>query len=413
MSLAEASQAFPRGARLAVLVKGWPRLSETFIAQELAGLERAGLSFDLVSLRHPTDSRTHPVHQQVTAPVTYLPEYLHQEPWRVLTALRRARRLPGYDAALAAFYDDFRRDRTRNRIRRFGQAAVVATEIGPSVAGFYAHFMHTPGSVARYAGLMTGKPFALSAHARDIWTIPEWEVAEKLADARWIATCTGLNADHLRSLTDRPEKVHRIYHGVDLSRFDPPPERSAAETVTLLSVGRAVEKKGYDVLLQALRRLPPDRPWRFEHIGGGQLSSALKAQASALGLSDRITWHGALTQTEVLAAYRRADVFVLASRIDRNGDRDGLPNVLMEAQSQRLACVATTVSAIPELIADQETGLLVPPEDPDALAAALDRLMTDADLRARLAAAGEQAVRTRFSFEAQIAPLLALFSLTP
>ena len=132
----------------------------------------------------------------------------------------------------------------------------------------------------------------------------------------------------------------------------------------MLSVGRSVEKKGYDDLLAAFALLPPELAWRFVHIGGGTLAKALKRRAKRLGIAGRIEWRGACPQPEVLSAYREADLFVLAAKIGRDGDRDGLPNVLVEAQSQRLACVATVLPAIAELVEDGRTGMLVPPGDP-------------------------------------------------
>jgi len=205
-----------------------------------------------------------------------------------------------------------------------------------------------------------------------------------------------------------------VYHGIDLARFTPgnaPPRardgRNAADPIVILSVCRLVEKKGTDVLLEALARISPKLHWRFVHVGGGPLRKRLERRARALGIAARVTWKGALTQREILAEYETADLFALASRIARDGDRDGLPNVLMEAQSQALACVATKVSAIPELIEDGENGLLVPPQDPQALAQALERLIRDPALRAQLGQRGHDIVRQRFSFEAGIERLLA------
>jgi glycosyltransferase involved in cell wall biosynthesis len=178
----------------------------------------------------------------------------------------------------------------------------------------------------------------------------------------------------------------------------------------ILSVGRAVEKKGYDDLLPALARLPAALDWRFEHVGGGPELAGLKEDARALGIAERITWFGALTQPDVLARYRAADAFVLSSRVAGDGDRDGLPNVLMEAQSQGLPCVATAVSGIPELIEDGVTGLLVAPRDRDALAQALARLVGDPALRVRLGEAGRERTLRDFALERGIDRLLARFN---
>ena len=392
---------------LAVILKGYPRLSETFIAQELKALEDRGLPFEIWSLRFPYDDKTHPIHDAIRAKVRYLPEYLYQEPLRVFRAWRKARRMPGYGKAFRQWLRDFRRDRTPNRGRRWGQALVMAAEMAPEVRFHYAHFLHTPGSAARYAAMIRGVDWGFSAHAKDIWTIPEWEKREKLADCRFGATCTGSGAAHLNSLAPKPDTVSLIYHGLDLGRFPSPREvrparDGSADPVTILSVGRLVAKKGYDDLLAALARLPAGLNWRFIHIGGGPLKDELKPEAKRLGLSDRIEWRGKRDQTEVIEALREADLFVLPSKIADDGDRDGLPNVLMEAASQKLPILSTAVSAIPEFIETGIHGLLVPPGDPAAVAAALESLITDVAKRTSLAEAAYARLTAEFGMEGGI-----------
>jgi glycosyltransferase involved in cell wall biosynthesis len=405
---------------IAVVLKGYPRLSETFIAQELLALEQRGFSLALFSLRRPTDDATHPVHARIRAPVTYLPEYLHHEPRRVVRAWLVMRRRSGYRAARAAWWRDLRRDFSRSRVRRFGQALVLAAEVGQDVVHVHAHFLHTPASVARYGALLCGLHWSCSAHAKDIWTLPEWEKREKLETSAWTATCTACNAEHLRGIARPGTAIDLVYHGIDATRFPAPasPERSCdgrdpGRPVTLLTVGRAVDKKGLDDLLHALALLPRDQHWRLVHIGGGPLLGALADLARTLGLAERVAWRGPQAHDAVLEAYRDADIFVLPSRVSGDGDRDGLPNVLLEAQSQRVACVSTRVSGIPELIVDGVTGLLIEPRSPDALALALASLMTNPRLRHALAAAGMERTVARFSLQAgadllasRIAPIL-------
>jgi glycosyltransferase involved in cell wall biosynthesis len=385
------------------VLKGYPRLSETFIAQEILALQERGLDLEIFSLRHPTDPEVHPVHRKITARVTYLPEYLHQEPGRVFRGWWRARHLPGYRRALKAWRGDLWREPTRNRLRRFGQACVLAAELPRGILRLHAHFLHTPASVARYTALMTGLPWSCSAHAKDIWTTPAWEKREKLAEVDWLVTCTSVGRDHLAELSPHPARVSLAYHGLDFDSLPSPPTRPPRDgsdpesPVILLSVGRAVPKKGYDHLLEALSRLPPTLRWRLIHIGAGPLADSLKQRAEVLGLAPRVSWLGAQPQDVVFDNYRKADLFVLASCIAPDGDRDGLPNVLMEAQSQGLACIASNVSAVPELIEDGATGLLLPPGDPESLAGAIARLARDPALRARLGAAGAERVRREFS----------------
>lgn len=379
---------------LAVVMKGWPRLSETFIAQELALLEARGWRFEIWALRRPHDGKTHPLHDQVTASAHYLPEYLHRAPLRVALGLIDGLGRRRFWPAFRAFLRDLRRDFSRNRVRRFGQALVLARELPLEARALYVHFMHTPASAARYAALLRDIPWAFSAHAKDIWTTEDWEKREKLADASFAATCTAYGAAELRRLAAEPERVSLIYHGLDLGRFPPPPER-AAGGLRLLSVGRLVEKKGYDRLIAALARLPATLDWRFEHIGGGDLARPLRAEAERLGIADRIEWLGAQAQGAVIEAMRRADLFVLPSRVAASGDRDGLPNVLMEAASQKLPILSTPVAAIPEFVRDGLEGRLV--EDaPESLAAAIAAMAADPEGRAAMAEAAYARLRAEF-----------------
>lgn len=402
--------------KIVVVLKGYPRLSETFIAQELLGLERAGFDLILFALRRPTDAQRHPVHDEIKAPVHYLPEYLHREPVRVLRSLFAALPRPGFWRALKSLAADIPRDFTRNRVRRFGQALVLAAEWPQDAGWLHAHFVHTPASVTRYASQLRGQPWSCSAHAKDIWTSADWDLAGKLSSARWTVTCTQTGFDRLKKLANGSSSVHLSYHGLDLDRFGSfdaarkQHDGSAPdEPVLILSVGRAVAKKGYDTLLEALALLPGDLAWRFEHIGGGEELERLKALARKLGLEGRVSWKGALAQKEVLEHYRSADIFALACRITADGDRDGLPNVLVEAASQRLACVSTDISGVPELLSSDETGLLIPSENPAALAQALERLIRDPVLRARLGDAAERRVRGNFDHMASIGQLKDLF----
>lgn len=405
----------PAGAsRIAIVVKGYPRLSETFIAQEILGLEQRGLALDIWSLRRPTDGRTHPMHEAIVAPVAYLPEYLYQAPLRVIRGLGAALRRPHLGRALGAAWRDLRRDPSPSRLRRIGQAAVLARELPASVAHLHVHYLHTPASVVRYASLLTGLPWTFSAHAKDIWTTPDWEKREKLADARWGVTCTGEGARHLGGLAPAPHHVELVYHGLDLARFPAPPRTrtardglDAADPVRILSVGRAVAKKGYDDLLRALAALPGDLHWRFVHVGGGELLDRLKRDAVPLG--DQVAFLGPKTQPEIAVLMREADLFVLPSKAAGNGDQDGLPNVLMEAASQRLASVATSFAGIPEFLRDGIDGVLVPPGDWEALSNAINLVLREPARRETLGRSAHARLLTRFGASAGLDRLAVKF----
>jgi glycosyltransferase involved in cell wall biosynthesis len=286
---------------------------------------------------------------------------------------------------------------------------VLAAELPPSIERLYAHFLHTPASVTRYAATLRGLPWSVSAHAKDIWTSEPWDVAGKLGDCDWLVTCTAMGLQRLKELAPRPERLQLVYHGLDLAHLPAPPMarsrrdgRDPADPVVILSIGRKVEKKGYGDLLQALAHLPSDLNWRFEHVGAGELAAALKAQAATLGIADRCTWHGAQPQKAVFAALGRADLFVLAAKKAADGDQDGLPNVLMEAAHQGLPIVSTQAAAIGEFIEHVINGLLTSPGAPDELAAAMALLARDPELRLLLARRAGEIVRTRFSYEAGV-----------
>jgi glycosyltransferase involved in cell wall biosynthesis len=394
--------------RIAVVVKGYPRLSETFIAQEILALEQRGLDLEIWSLRHPTERAVHPMHKAIGAKVSYLPEYLYEEPLRVLRGAVWSLSQQGFGATIKAFWRDLKRDLTANRVRRLGQAFAMARELPADVRHLHVHYLHTPASVVRYAALLTGRTWTFSAHAKDIWTTPDWEKREKMAEARWGVTCTAEGAAHLQSLS-RPEQVSLVYHGLDLSRFPSPPESRPArdgsdplDPVRIVSVGRAVAKKGYGDLIQALAALPPDLHWRFAHVGGGELLNNLGKQAEQAGIASKVAFLGSKAQPDIIALLQEADLFVLPSKGAKSGDRDGLPNVIMEAASQELAIVATDFAGIPEFIRSGTEGELVAPGNWEALSNALNLLARDPERRKILGSAAFARLRRDFSMEGGI-----------
>jgi glycosyltransferase involved in cell wall biosynthesis len=389
---------------LAIVMKGYPRLSETFIAQELLALQRRGLGFSIWAMRRPTDQAVHPMHREITAPVAYLPEYLYQEPLRVLKGVVHMLRQRTARDFLRAAWADLRRDLTANRVRRFGQACVLARELPNGIRHLHVHFLHTPASVVRYTAIVRALSWSFSAHAKDIWTTPDWEKREKIGAAQWGVTCTRDGHGELSRLADRPGRVDLVYHGLDLPRFPPPPAarsgrdgRAAGDPVRLVTIGRAVEKKGFDDLLAALALLPAGLHWRLTHIGAGELLGALKQQAIALKLDGKIEWLGSQTQTRVVECLRDADLFVLPSKRAANGDRDGLPNVVMEAASQALPIVATNFAGIPEFVRDGVEGWLVAPGDVAALAARIARLAAAPQEREQMGAAAYRRLAETFA----------------
>ncbi|MEJ5366087.1 MAG: glycosyltransferase [Desulfosoma sp.] len=377
------SSEFFSAGLLGMILKGYPRISESFISQEIALLESLGVSMEIYSLRRPRESFTHGSVRTIRAPVSYLPEYV----------LPNLRALLGANGRLGArlgrrYAHSFRKAlrravdrRTSATVRHFLQAGFLAWHrlLGRPVRHLHAHFCHTPASVAFFASELTGLPYSFTAHAKDIYTSDPEQLRRKMARARFVVTCTAYNARYLRSLLGEaapPVPIHTIYHGIDVNFFrygtDPPP----APPFRILSVGRLVPKKGYDDVLAALKILEKmGLDFRFDHIGSGEDKEKIRSMAHALGLDRRVTFHGTLPHEQVIAFYRRSHAFVLACKTAPDGDRDGIPNVLAEAMAVGVPVVSTRHSAIPELVEDGVTGTLVPPGSPQALAGALKKVL--------------------------------------
>ena len=411
---------------IAYIVKAWPRLSETFILNEIIGLERRGVSIRIFSVKDPTPGPINDRIELVRAPVTYLSFWSH---WKsALPAnLRSLRRRPGRYLrtllmAIVKVFTHRRRHpasptlgvRALAALRHFLEAGYLADALfGQPAAHLHAHFASSPALVALLTSRIAGVPYTVTAHAKDIYVSHPDDLRTKFRDARAVVTCTEYNRQHLLGRYPREcgGKLFRVYHGLDLAPFPPTPapERESPEPL-ILAVARLVEKKGLDDLLAALEMLRRrGRRLRLEIIGTGPLRETLKAQVQRLGLEDRVKLLGAQPHEAVCLAYRRASVFALPCRVAADGDRDGIPNVLLEAVASGVPVVSTPVSGIPELIEAGRSGLLVEPNNPGMLADALDSMLQSPELRARLAEAARAKLAAYFSLDHCSARLMALF----
>jgi glycosyltransferase involved in cell wall biosynthesis len=403
----------PAGTAVAYLLKRFPRLSETFILHEILELERQGQDLRLFSIMNPCEGVVHADVCQVRAPVTYLPAGLGDVVPLLRAHLTLLRRDPQRYAGIVAYI--LQRRRHSSTIKHFVRAGWLALELEKTgVTHLHAHFAHGPASVAHFVKLLTGLPYSFTAHAKDIYTSPPDLLAVKIRAARFVVTCTGYNVEHLTELVggQAAARIHRIYHGLDLRKFSPDgasPHGQDGGAALILAVGRLVEKKGFPNLIEAVRLLTTrGYDVRLRIIGGGEMKDALRRQIGEAGLEDRVDLLGARPQEELIGLYREATLFALPSIVAESGDRDGIPNVLVEAMRLGLPVVSTTVSGIPELVVDGETGLLVPPRDAQALASALARLLDDAALRARLIAGASCHVANDFDLVANTTRLRTL-----
>jgi glycosyltransferase involved in cell wall biosynthesis len=384
-------------ASLGYVLKCFPRISETFILNEILQLERLGMHLVVYSMIRPTERKRHALVAAVRSRVVYLPwpllpaaapllgahlSVLLRHPWRYLAAAAEA--LRSLDSDL---------------IERFVQAGALAARLNrDGVRHLHAGFVHAPGSVAWLAHRLTGVSFSLATHAKDLYHSRPGLLARKLAATSLVLTCTRYNLPHLRRMATESgiRRLVHVYHGTDLRRFRYGPCRLDRSPV-VLAVARLVEKKGLDDLVRACRILVDrGQSLRCVIVGEGARRRRLEQLVEELRLRGVVELAGALPQEQVIGWYRRAAVLALPCFIPDDGDRAGIPNVLVEAMASGLPVVSTPVSGIPELIEDGRTGLLVPPRDAAALASALERLLSDPGLGESLRRAARASVEGRF-----------------
>lgn len=369
-------------ASLGMILKGYPRISESFISTEILLLESLGVPIEIYSLRQPREDFAHAAVRKIKAPVTYLPEYVLPHLGTLLKSNYLTWRTLGrhYPVCFRSVLRRAWQRRTTATIRHFLQAGHLSALrlLGRPIPHIHAHFCHTPASVALFAAELTGLPFSITAHAKDIYTSDPLQLAYKIQKARFVVTCTRYNARYLARLNSQigneteTTPIHTIYHGIDLDFFRWSHRPAPAPPYKLLSIGRHVAKKGYDDLFRAAKMLDKaGLDFELVQIGSGELTRELRAMVHSLGLQHRIKLLGTLPHEAVIEHYRSSHCFALACKVAANGDRDGIPNVLVEAMAVGIPVIATRVSAIPELIDDGATGVLVEPQAPAAMAQAI------------------------------------------
>ena len=398
---------------LTYLTKRFPRLSETFILDEIIGLEEAGLPLRLVSLADPGESIRQERIAKVKCPVTYVhrsggasakaASWLEMASALLGVALRHPGRVAKAVGGLRG------RDSVRTAAKHLFEAASLArTAERTGSRHIHAAFAHSPAAVAEIASTMIEVPFSFAAHAKDLYLSNPRHLARRIERASFVLVCSAsareallqiasaqLGEDHRALLEGR---VILQYHGVDVERFVPSASKREPEAPVILAVGRLVPKKGYPVLIDALASLKAQgMHFRCRIVGGGGMREELRARIQAAGLSGMVELLGARTQEEVREEYAKADIFVQASVVVEGGDRDGVPNSVMEAMASAVPVVGTDVAGIPEVLRDGETGLVVPEGDVAAMAGALGSLLVDPTLRLRIGAAARTKVERELS----------------
>lgn len=396
----------PSMTKIAYLMKTYPRLSETFILNEILGLEDLGAHLHIFSLRRPDENTLHPAVEKVDASVTYTLELTGMRSvwnWIVLLKLH-LQLITSQPVAYVGTVLNYLRQPGKQRLKEVIHAGYLAHEVRKSgCTHIHAHFANVPTTVAELIHGFTDIPFSFTAHAKDIYLSSPAELDRKIGKAEFVLTCTDYNRTYLTALSTSDTAIHCVYHGIDLSLFNGRQNNHEiavpADGVPLiLSVGRYCEKKGFPYLIRACKMLQ-DRgvSFRCVIVGYGPLREELNALIVELGVEASVSLAEKMTQDRVAEMYRSAAVFALPCLVTDDGDRDGIPNVLIEAMAQQLPVVSTNVSAISELVEPMENGLLVPEKNAYALAEALDVLLSEPELRQTMGENGRKRVIRNFS----------------
>jgi len=402
---------------LGYILKGYPRISETFISNEILLLEKMGFKLHLFPMRHPRENFSHASVKEIQARVDYLPTELFLDFSRLVTPniFLAIKRPLSYLKTLRYIAAGTSAKNSLATLKHLLQAGYLSNNLllkDNNIVHLHGHFAHSPTSVTLFASLLAEIPFSFTAHAKDIYTSSRDKLRRKIELARFVTTCTGYNEKYLKDIgRNSSTPIFRIYHGIDVNLFKHQQLNvCATNPYKILTVARMTEKKGLPTLYKALKILH-DSGLQFNHtlIGDGDDRQKILDLIASLGLSSNCQWLGTRTHGEVLRYFKECDLFVLACEIAKSGDRDGIPNVLVESLAMGVPALSTEVSAIPEILLNEKTGVTVPPSQPHAMSEAIVRILTDQELRQRLITNGRKYVEEEFDNKKWVGKLGDLF----
>ncbi len=390
-----------------------PALSATFVYEEILALERRGYRIAPFSVRYPAHLAADQT--ELASRVTYLYEFpkLGIIFLGAIDLLRSGSRLPGAMRSLLCDMSTtgWLRLASWKLIFQFLAGARLSRSlINSGCSHLHIHFAHTPTQIGMYASALSGIPFTITAHANDIFE-RGMLLPEKADRALRLLTISEHNRKYLSKLGIPPQKLAVVRCGVSLPQRLKAEKRTSGNSLQIGTLGRMVEKKGFDVLLKAARILRDEgMPLNLHIAGDGPLLDELQQLADELGIGDATHFEGSLSHSKVAAWLQTLDVFVLACKMDKSGDMDGIPVVLMEAMSQSIPVVSTLISGIPELVVDGITGLLAAPDDSNDLARQIRCIAESPDLSATLASHAARHVVEEFGQDVNLDRLIAAFN---
>ena len=398
--------------RIGYILKMYPRFSETFIINEMLELESQGLDLSIFSIKKPDDGCFHPGVGRVRARARYLPDVTLSNLGQLLAAQTRVARLaprPWINTFLSVARRGW--SPSWKYLMQAGWLAEQAPAEG--VGHLHAHFASAAARVAQLTSRLSGISYSFTAHAKDIYqreaNIPL--LREKIAEAAFVVTVSDFNRQFLieQVSAENAAKIRRLYNGVDLSQFRPPLPGERRDDL-ILAVGRLVEKKGFTYLIETCQLLVHQgRSFECQIVGKGPQESALRSQIQSAGLQDKVHLLGPQPQHAVVALYKKATVGMFPCVVAEDGNRDGLPTVLLEALACELPVISTSITGIPEIVVDGKTGLIAPPGDTPALATAVGRLLDNPALRTMLGRQGRAHTKREFDIQTNAACLRSWF----
>ncbi len=395
------------------LLKTYPKLSETFILNEILELERQGVFLHLFSLRKPTDEKNHPDVDKVKAHVTYIPTLLPEFNFPDLIELLKAHLQLLFQSPRQYWQAlQFHLQRPeKKRLNEFLQAGyLAATMQNLGLSHLQAHFANVPTATTEIAKIFGNLSYNIFAHAKDIYLTEKEVLDRRIGSAEFVLTCTGFNHRHLRSISTSSTPIYLSYHGIDLTRFTSTVVKHKTEIPLILSVGRYCEKKGFPYLIQACQQLKQQgHKFQCDIVGYGPLEGELTRLIAELDVADVVSLAGKMTQDELVKVYQRASIFVLPCQVMENGDRDGIPNVLLEAMAMEIPVVSTDISGIGGLVESDKNGFLIPEKNTPAIAEALGKLLAQPALGEQFGKAGRERVLQQFSLERNVGEIRELF----
>jgi colanic acid/amylovoran biosynthesis glycosyltransferase len=391
---------------VAYLFERFPSFGQTFCYREVAELEREGVNVHVFSIRQPVGEPQENWDKNLVERVHYLPE---ERP--LVAEVDRILKTKAVSDQVRAAVKEWGR---QSDFLRLSQAIYVGVRLREKrLRHIHAHFAGMAARTAYWIREFFDIPYSFTAHANDIFAPRHFAISlgKLIENAAAVVTVSDYA---VRLLQERfPEyamKIHRVYNGVDLSRFTPNDFRSAPPAI--ISIGRLIEKKGFSDLIAACSYLRArGRSFRCSIIGEGPLEASLRTQIATAGLGECVELAGPLPQADIAERLARATIFALPCTREADGGMDNLPTVIMEAMAAGLPVISTPLGGIPEMVEDGVNGELVPERDPAALAGAIERLLDDSERARRFGEHGRQIAQEKFSIEASARELQQHFAL--